>query len=207
MLLSQLQVLLSLWHCFFFCPSVPMLILSHALCASLTAHCSFALSHAWYLAAVCMYVCNACSLDWTASEGRLLVPGRTCHIRKHFFLIRAFTVTRMFPGFPLYLKKIPQHLSDFHVSAFFTFWGAHGVFYLLWICVWVFDWKLKSNSCRPKWKQAPLGLDFKNSGIVGSLCLDRKWLSFVIKDVTPPPPNSTLSPSTHIPTHTAAELD
>lgn len=38
-----------------------------------------------------------------------------------FSLARVFNITRMFPGFPLSLKEIPQHLSDFHVSTFYTF--------------------------------------------------------------------------------------
>lgn len=38
-----------------------------------------------------------------------------------FSLARAFTITRMFLGFPFSLKEIPQHLSDFHFSAFSPF--------------------------------------------------------------------------------------
>lgn len=128
-------------------------------CTVFISHCallslSLTLFLWWYLAAVCMYVMCARLIGQHLQAGCLYQGGPATY-GNIFSLIRTFTITRMFPGFPLYFKEILQHLSDFHISAFYTFWGGHEGIHPLWICVWVFDWMLKSNSCRLKWKQAP----------------------------------------------------
>lgn len=202
MLLSQYPawVLLSLSHIVSFSVSLFQCSYSFSRTLSPTVHRSLSLS--LMISGSRVYVCNECLCDWTASGGRLLAPARTCHIRKRFFFSPG-----LLPVLGCSQGSLFRSRRSCNTSLIFTF-PPFKVDMEALIC-----FGFESELLIESWQSIVVGqsgnslLWTRETSMSLDRSLNRKWLTFVLEDVTLLQPDLLNTPHAHTHTHKYTRSD